>query len=453
MSSPEILIRPQADVPVVADADVAVVGGGPAGVAAAVSAARNGADAVLVERYPYLGGLASGGMVLVLDDMHNDTEISVRGLAMEIIERMHAKKLCVYPPEADRDPAVRATQEMWCKWRRWGLFDFHTQSKPHPIIFAAAFDPDGFKQASLDMVREAGVRLRLHSWFQSAIVEDGRAAGVIVETKEGAQAIRAGAVIDATGDLDVAASAGAAYEDGAYIVTTVSRIGGVDTEAAERFENEEPERFTALDRQAKRLIGGSWQHWWLKTPLPGIVWCNCPHMTGFDGMKVADLTAAEFEGRRRMQGLLEFARENLPGFEQAYFVDFAPQTGVRQTRLLKGEYVVTKRDVRDRVHFHDSVCRGRDYYTPYRALLPVGVDQLLVAGRHYSATPQAQKISREIPPCMAMGEAAGIAAAQALDGGILVRDVDVRGIQRQMRAQGADPGDRPAGNAHVTEAA
>ena len=453
MPSPDIVTRPKADVPVVATAGVVVVGGGPAGVAAAVSAARNGAPTVLVERYPYLGGLASGGMVLVLDDMHNDTEVSVRGLAMEIIERMHAKGLCVYPPEADRDPAVRATQEMWRKWRRWGLFDFHTQSKPHPIIFAAAFDPDGFKQASLDMVREAGVRLRLHSWFQSTIVEDGRAAGVIVETKEGAQAIRARAVIDATGDLDVAASAGAAYEDGAYIVTTVSRIGGVDTEAAERFEHEEPERFAALDRQAKRLIGGSWQHWWLKTPLPGIVWCNCPHMTGFDGMKVADLTAAEFEGRQRMQGLLEFARENLPGFEQAYFVDFAPQTGVRQTRLLQGEYVVTKRDVKDRVHFHDSVCRGRDYYTPYRALLPVGVEQLLVAGRHYSATPQAQKISREIPPCMAMGEAAGIAAAQALDAGILVRDVDARGIQRQMRAQGADPGDRPAANAHVTEAA
>ena len=453
MSSPEILIRPQADVPVVASADVVVVGGGPAGIAAAVSAARNGADALLVERYPYLGGLASGGMVLVLDDMHNDTEVSVRGLAMEIIERMHGKGLCVYPPDADRDPAVRATQEMWRKWHRWGLFDFHTQSKPHPIIFAAAFDPDGFKQSSLDMVGEAGVRLRLHSWFQSAIVEGGRAAGVIVETKEGAQAIRARAVIDATGDLDVAASAGAAYEEGAYIVTTVSRIGGVDTEAAERFEHEEPERFAALDRQARRLIGGSWQHWWLKTPLPGIVWCNCPHMTGFDGMKVADLTAAEFEGRRRMQGLLDFARENMPGFSQAYFVDFAPQTGVRQTRLLRGEYVVTKQDVKERVHFHDSVCRGRDYYTPYRALLPLGVEQMLVAGRHYSATPQAQKISREIPPCMAMGEAAGIAAAHALDGGILVRDVDVRGIQRQMRAQGADPGDRPAGNALVTEAA
>ena len=274
---------------------------------------------------------------------------------------------------------------------------------------------------------------------------------MIVETKEGSQAIRGDVVIDATGDLDVAASAGAAFEEGAYIVTTVSRIGGVDTDAAERFQFEEPERFAEVDRQAKRLIGGCWQYWWLKTPLPGIVWCNCPHMTGFDGMKVADLTAAEFEGRRRMRTLLDYARENVPGFERAYFVDFAPQTGVRQTRLLKGEYVVTKEDVMERVHFADSVCRGRDYYTPYRALLPVGVEQLLVAGRHYSATPSAQKVSREIPPCMAMGEAAGIAAALALDGGTTVRDVEVGRIQQQMRAQGADPGDRPASNARIAE--
>ncbi len=453
MTLPDIVRRPEAAVPVAAASDVVVVGGGPAGVSAAVSAARNGASATLVERYPYLGGLASGGMVLVLDDMHNDTEISVRGLAMEIVERMHAKGLCVYPPEADRDPAVRATEAVWRKWSRWGVFDFHARTRPYPVIFAAAFDPEGFKQASLDMVREAGVDLRLHSWFQSAVVEDGRAAGVIVETKEGTQAIRGSVVIDATGDLDVAASADAAFVDGAYIVTTVSRMGGVDTDEAERFQYEEPERFAELDRQAKRLINGSWQYWWLKTPLPGIVWCNCPHMVGFDGMKVADLTAAEIEGRRRMKALLEFAREHMPGFGNAYFVDFAPQTGVRQTRLLDGEYVVTKRDVTDRVHFHDSVCRGRDYYTPYRALLPKGVEQMLVAGRHYSATPQAQKISREIPPCMAMGEAAGIAAARALDGGLTVREVDVRAIQRQMRAQGADPGDRPAHNALVAEVA
>ena len=130
-----------------------------------------------------------------------------------------------------------------------------------------------------------------------------------------------------------------------------------------------------------------------------------------------------------------------------------PAVHMRQTRLLEGEYVVTKADVTARVYFPDTVCRGRDYYTPYRAMLPKQVDQILVAGRHYSATSQAQKLSREIPPCMAMGEAAGIAAALALEADITVREVPAGQIQQRMRAQGADPGDVPAANARVTEAA
>ena len=445
--------EPAQEAKVIDHADVVVVGGGPAGLSAAVAAARNGAKVTLLERYPYLGGLASGGMVLVLDDMHNGTEISVHGLAMEIIDRMAKWKLAVFPPEEDRHPKVRGTEAMWRKWSRWGVFDFHSHEKPHPVVFAAAFDPDGWKRASDDMVEEAGVNLRLHSWFSRALVEDGRITGVVCETKEGRQAVTADVVIDATGDLDVAASAGAPFIDGSYIVTTVFRLGGVDTETAERFQFEEPENFREVDRVAKRIIGGCWNYWWLKTPLPGVVWCNCPHMTGFDGMKVDDLTRAEFEGRRRIHALVDHVRANIPGFENAYIVDLAPQTGVRQTRLLDGAYVVTKEDVMERRHFHDSVCRGRDYYTPYRALLPKNVEQLLVAGRHYSATAQAQRISREIPPCMAMGEAAGIAAAVALNSGINVRDVDVRTIQEKVRAQGGDPGDVPAENAHILQAA
>lgn len=445
--------EPARDAPVVDESDVLVVGGGPAGLSAAVAAARNGASVTLVERYPYLGGLASGGMVLVLDDMHNGTEVTVQGIGMEIIHRMAKWGLAVYPPEADRDPAVRATEPMWRKWARWGTFDFHTHTKPHPICFAAAFDPDGFKRASYDMVGEAGVKLRLHSWFSRTIVEDGKARGIVVETKEGRQALRASVVIDTTGDLDVAASAGAKFAGGSFILTTVSRLGGVDVEAAERFQFEETERYEAVDREAKRIIGGSWDFWWLRTPLPGIVWCNCPHMAGLDGVKVADLTKAELEGRARMHRLLDYARENMPGFEKAYVVDFAPQTGVRQTRMLEGDYVVTKEDVIKRRHFWDSVARGRDYYTPYRALLPQDIDQLLVAGRHYSVTPAAQKISREIPPCMAMGEAAGTAAALALSAGVTVRQVDVAKLQKTLRAQGADPGDRPSANALVLDAA
>ncbi len=216
------------------------------------------------------------------------------------------------------------------------MFDFHTHTLPHPVVYAAAFDPDGFKRASYDMIKEAGVTLRMHSWFSSTIVKDGKACGVVVDTKEGRQALLADIVIDTTGDLDVAASAGAPFVDGAYILTTVSRIGGVDTDEAERFQYQEPERFAEVDREARRIIGGSWDFWWLKTPLPGIVWCNCPHMPGFSGLKVADLTNAELEGRRRMHALLDYARANMPGFQKAYVVDFAPQTGVRQTRQLQG---------------------------------------------------------------------------------------------------------------------
>mgnify|MGYP001551728730 FL=1 len=342
---------------------------------------------------------------------------------------------------------------MWRKWARWGLFDFNTHSMPHPVCYAAAFDPDGFKNVSNQLVAEAGVNLRLHSWFSRAIVEDGRIKGVICDSKEGRHAVLGKVVVDATGDLDVAAAAGAPFIVGKYMVTTVFRLGQVDTAAAERFEYEEPEAFKAIDREAKRIIGGSWDKWWLKTPLAGIVWCNCPHMPEYDGLKVEDLTRADFEGRRRIAALVEFLRQKLPGFEKCYVVDVAPQLGIRQTRLLDGAYVMTKEDVAERRHFPDSVARGRDYYYPYRSLLPRQVSQLLVAGRHYSATASAQRMSREIPPCMAMGEAAGVAAALALQAGVTVDQVDVAKLQAKLRAQGADPGDRPAANAKLKEQA
>ena len=448
MQQSDLKIAPSAlDMPVVGRSDIVVVGGGPAGVSAAVSAARSGASVTLLERYPSLGGLASGGMVLVLDDMANGPEISVTGIVSEYVERLEKLDLVVVPPLEDR----HSSTETWNRWGRWGTFDFHSHSNPKPICYAAAFDPDGWKRVSNDLVRESGVPLRLHSWFSRAIVEDGRMAGVVCETKQGPQAILGDIVIDTTGDIDVASRAGAAHVQDSYLTTLVFRLGGVDTESAERFEQENPREARAVNRKVKRLLGGAWDLWWLKTPVPGVVWCNCPHMTGFDGTDPASLTAAEFEARDKMMAAIDYVRANLPGFESCYLLDVAEQMGVRQTRLLQGEYVVTKDDVVNRVHFPDSVARGRDYYTPYRALLPREVDQLLVAGRHYSATPDAQRISREIPPCMAMGQAAGIAAALAVNDGVTVRDVNPATIQEQMRRQGADPGDQPAPNATIPE--
>lgn len=330
-----------------------------------------------------------------------------------------------------------------------GTFDFHSHTNPKPICYAVAFDPDGWKRVSNDLVREAGVHLRLHSWFSQPIVDDGRLRGVVVETKAGPQAIMAEVVIDTTGDIDVAARSGAGYTHDSYLTTLVFRLGGVDTDAAERFEQENPREARAINRKIKRMLGGAWELWWLKTPIPGVVWCNCPHMSGYDGVDPESLTRAEFDARERIAAVVDEVKQSLPGFENCYLLDVAEQMGVRQTRLLRGEYIVTKDDIVNRRHFPDSVARGRDYYTPYRALLPREVDQLLVAGRHYSATPDAQRISREIPPCMAMGQAAGVAAALAVAGGVTVREVDPVAIQKGMRAQGADPGDIPSPNAEV----
>ena len=140
-------------VPIVATSDVVVVGGGPAGFAAAIAARREGCSVTLIERYPYLGGLASGGMVLVLDDMNNGYEVTVTGLCMEMIDRMARAGTCVFPPKEDQ----RQGWDTYKRWAPWGLFDFRSSSKPMPIVMAAAFDPDGWKRASNEMISDAGV--------------------------------------------------------------------------------------------------------------------------------------------------------------------------------------------------------------------------------------------------------------------------------------------------------
>ena len=221
-------------------------------------------------------------------------------------------------------------------------------------------------------------------------------------------------------------------------MTTVFRLGSVDTDEAERFEREEPEAFAALDREAKRIIGGSWDHWWLKTPLPGVVWCNCPHMTGYDGLKVEDLTRADFEGRKRIHALVDFVRANMPGFEDCFVVDVAPQTR-------RPPDAPARRRIRRHQGRRDASASasptGRARPRLLHAVPRAAAARRSRACSSPAATTRrprpAQKMSREIPPCMAMGEAAGVAAALALDAGVPLRDVDVaRDLQRSAARAG-----------------
>ena len=437
---PTTIIEPQRETPVVAETDVLVVGGGPAGLCAAIAAARNGARVILTERYPHLGGLASGGQVLVFDDMA-DTERhlkTVAGISDEIVERLDALGGAVYAPPEDQ---YTVSEETWARWGRWGLQDNYARTRPKTITYAVAFDPEALKFISLQMVDEAGIHLRLHSTFVDAIVEDGQVRGGIFQTKSGRQAILAKVVVDASGDGDVFASAGAPFELGSYIMTVVHRFANVDVEAAIAWEQAHPDEAAAVHRQAKAIYGGSWDYWWLRTPIDGVVWCNCPHIPDLNGLSVEDQTYVEYEARKRIFKAMEFARQNLPGFERARLVDTAPQLGTRQTRLLRGEYILTKQDVLGRQWFADRIGMGRDYYYPYRVMLPLGVENLIIAGRHFSATSEAQRMSREIPPMFVMGQAAGVAAALSVREGVPLRRLDVGQLQETLRQQGAYLGD------------
>ena len=304
MTNRDRIVEPAGQVPIVRRADLVVVGGGPAGIAAAVAGARNGLSVTLLERYAYLGGLASGGMVLVLDDMCNGAEISVRGICSEMVERMERhrplRRAAGIRAPLRRGPVAQmvALGRLRLSFARQARSRSATPPPSTPTASSAHPTPWSAKPK---------VDVRLHSWFSRAIVEDGHITGVVCETKSGRQAIMGRIVVDATGDLDVAASAGAPFTHGAYMVTTVFRLGGVDDGRRPSGSNtKSPAPSARSIAKPRGIIGGSWDKWWLKTPLPGIVWCNCPHMTGLDGIEVEDLTSADFQGRERIAALVAY---------------------------------------------------------------------------------------------------------------------------------------------------
>jgi hypothetical protein len=421
--------------PVFDSADVVVLGAGSAGCTAAIAAARAGADTLLVERYGFLGGAST----MVLDSFYgfyipgNDARRVVGGIPWEIVERLRRYGMVV-----ERPSSYGAGQ-------------------------AVTYDPPTLQVVWEQTALEAGVRLRLHTFCLDVQKEGDRVTGIVVGGKSGMGLITGKVFVDTSGDADLCFRAGAPFqpagEDGpAQSLTTTFRLGNVDEERALKVKRAD------LVRMMKEAnLSGEYRlpreegsvH---RTPLRGVVATNMTRVAYVDGTDPVELTKAEVEGRKQAMEYVRFLRERIPGYEQAYLINFSTQIGIRETRRVYGDYRLTREDVLSARHFPDAIAQcgapiedhhpgsdtrweylpaGATYDIPLRSLIPQTVANVLMAGRCLSATHDAHASVRSMGQCMAMGQAAGTAAALALQVDNSVRGVSVPHLQQQLRSDGA----------------
>jgi hypothetical protein len=429
------------------EADVVVVGGGPGGIGAAVAAARNGANTVLIERYGHLGGMGTGGLVTIiplLTDIFGKQQIV--GLTQEWIDRLDVRGATYYPKK-----------EHWGTMDKELVRDYFDRSffmvRLDRVIYAAIIDAEISKFILNEMVEEAGVKTYLHSWGTEPIMEGDTCKGVIFESKSGRQAILGKVVIDATGDGDLLPYAGIEFEDNIppnfriANLALVFWVDGVDLKKVEDFRKNQPGKFGELIRECMKRGGYPGFFRSNLKDQDAIVWCHnrLPNKSQVD---VEELTRVEFEGRKKMIISYDFWKENMPGFEKSFIVLTGPQLGTRSSRRLIGEYKLTQKDLTDNQPFEDTIAifpdldRGQEsldhplMYIPYRSLLPKNVDNLLVACRAFSSDEYVQEWFNLIPHCIAFGEAAGTASAMALQAGVGIKNVDIKALQKQLAKQG-----------------
>lgn len=405
-------------IPVVADVDILVCGGGFAGVAASVCAAKNGAKVLLLEKYGFLGGLVTAALVITTPPLDN-------GINNEIGERLREKGVYV--------PCRHSGEEV--EW-----------------VGLHAVDPEIVKYELIHMVQEQGVDVLLHTYVVGAILEDSVVKGVIMENKAGRQAVRAEMVVDTTGDADVAAFANAPFRLVKKPMTMMFNMVGVDVDSVlAKLGN-----WGNLKKVVKEAINNG------KLPFelgiypefgaPGVhaeklvyhdeinVWSGM--LGGMDGLNPKDLTNAEFITREHSMRLATFLKKNFPGFEKSRIECTATQVGVRATRQIIGEASPSMGEVKTR-KFVDTVAKpyaGREIRLPYGSILPQNVENLLVAGRCMSAEEEAMGILRLIPVCSATGQAAGTAAALAFENEVSPRKLDISLLQRTLMQQDMDLG-------------
>lgn len=441
--------------------DVIVAGGGPAGVTAAVAAARNGAKTLLIERYGFLGGMGSAALVGPWMTFHADAHTQVvKGIADEIVERL----------------------------KEVGGSLGHVPDTTGYVATVTPFDPELLKVVNLELVLDAGAELLLHTWVTDAIKEGDKVVGLRVFNKSGHQELYGKIIIDATGDGDVAAAAGAQFqigreEDGlTQPLTLMFTLGNVDLDEVRAYMKENPDdfyrqtQFDQIDDAPHLSVNGFYSHLraarkagevdlerdmvlFFQTVRPNEVTVNMTRAIKIDGTDAWQMTQAEIALRRQMIQLVAFFRKRIPGFSRSYLASSGFQAGVRETRRIMGDYVLTIDDIVHGVDFPDTIARNaypvdihspdgegvetitikaKAYSIPLRCLLPKGLEGLMVAGRCLSCTHETLAAVRTQPSVMAMGQSAGTAAALAVRAGQSVRELDIEQLQTVLRQQGVN---------------
>jgi len=442
----EARFGPDHGLPVVAEPDVVVIGGGAAGVAAARTVAEEGLSVLLVERYGFCGGNAvaglSGticGLYAATDRLRNQPEQLVFGFADRFLQALRARG------------GVTAPQQYGKTW-------------------TVTHDPLAWREVADDLLEEAKVRILFHTALVGVIAEGDDIQGVVLESKAGRAAVRSRIVVDASGDADVVHRAGLAYSRGqdgtVQNPTMIFRLGNVDIASYLAFWGPDticsPE-VSALIVEA-RTRGYDLPRakiWLFPTPRPGELLVNATRLVGRDGRDLypgspEDLTEAEFVGRRQAREYARFLREHIPGCEQSFLNDTGVQAGIRQSRSICGMTRLTNDDVLGRRKRPDGVVRSPwpielhagerpklewlldDFYeVPYGALVPERGENLIVAGRCLSAEHEALASARVTAQCFGYGEAAGVAAVEALRSGRRLRDLPGQEVRALLEARGA----------------
>jgi len=416
--------------------DVLVVGAGSAGSTAAIAAARTGARTLLVDRLGFLGGTSTA----VLDTFYafftpgERPRKVVAGIADEVVAALRAEDAAFKRPNT------------------------------YGAGTGITYDPETLKRVWEALVVEAEAEVLLHAFVHGVDVEERRVAAVRLWTKGGERVVRPRCVVDASGDADVCHLAGAPYEPpGADVqsLSTVFRMANVDVERAEAVPKHElwalMREASASGRYALPRIEGSVH----RTPHAGVMMALMTRVRSVDATDPEQLTRAELEGRRQCHEYFRFLRENVPGYEGAVLVSTSPAIGVRESRRILGEHVLTADEILSAAQFQDQIAlcgapiedhhagadtrwvylaEGAAYGIPYRCLVPREVDGLLAAGRCFSATHDAHASARSMATCMAMGQAAGTAAALSVAAGAEPRALDPTRLRTRLREDGADVG-------------